>query len=102
MADMYTLEPIMGLFTNVIPIKQCHFFLTEFFKRGWKFFNAFFIEFMRELQSDLMNPEYSSYEIIQIFKTYYSKVRPERVERGNSEIEKGVVKMSEPEFDFTK
>jgi len=90
----------MGLFMNMIPIKQCHHFLSEFFEKGWKFFNSFFIEFMTELQTDLMNPDYTSFELIQIFKTYYSKVRPERVSNSSSEIEAGVTKVSEPSFEF--
>jgi hypothetical protein len=69
---MFSLEPIMGLFTNIIPIEYSWLFFDQFFFNGWKFFNALFLAFLDYISEDLMNSENQSYEILKIFKAYYN------------------------------
>lgn len=67
---MVTLEPIMGLLTNLIPLKSSFIFFDNFFKYGWKFFYSLFLVFLDEIEDDLMREENTSYEIIKIIKAY--------------------------------
>lgn len=73
---MITLEPIMGLFTNIVPIRFSSLFFDNFFKFGWKFFYSLFLVFLDEIEEELANNENSSFEIIKIIKAYSSPQLP--------------------------
>jgi len=72
--EMITLEPIMGLFTNIIPIQYSYLFFDNFFLFGWKFFYSLFLIFLDEIEDDLSREEYSAFEIIKILKSYSNNV----------------------------
>jgi len=99
---MITLEPIMGLFTNIIPIRFSHLFFDRFFKYGWKFFFSLFLVFLDEIEDDLRMEENSSYEIMQIMKSYTGHVP---IKRSGGEVvikneEFSCVKMKEDCFEY--
>lgn len=74
MMDMISLDTIMGLFTNMMPLEYSSLFFDNFFRYGWKFFYSLFLVFMEEIQDDLMNEEYTFLEIIKIFKIYSNSI----------------------------
>jgi len=46
---MITLEPIMGLLTNIVPLQTSYLLFDNFFKYGWKFFYSLFLVFLDEI-----------------------------------------------------
>lgn len=64
---MFASDWIFALYTNVIPVKEVHKFLTQFFKQGWVFFYKFTLTFLKVLSSRILATEEIS-EIIDLIK----------------------------------
>jgi hypothetical protein len=70
--EMYASDWIFCLFSNIIPLKEYHFFLDQFFEGGWMFFYKFALSFMRALAPELI--EYNDIsDILTLIKLKYTK-----------------------------
>lgn len=61
---MVTLEPVMGMMMNLIPLKQSYVFLDYFLLNGWKFFYSLFLTFLDEISVELMNDDCSTDDVM--------------------------------------
>ncbi|CAI2361191.1 unnamed protein product [Moneuplotes crassus] len=68
--EMITLEPVMSLFCNMISLEESKHHLEEFFKRGWKYFNCLFINFLECNSAQIFMCE-DQCDILSLFKDYY-------------------------------
>ena len=68
--EMITLEPIMELFTNLVPIQYSHLLFDSFFKFSWRYFYSLFLVFLDEIEEDLLKDENQAFEIVKIVKAY--------------------------------
>ncbi|CAI2384415.1 unnamed protein product [Moneuplotes crassus] len=55
--QMYTIELICGLFGGKIPIEKMKLFYDHFIPKGWPFFYALVVQFLEEIQFDIMEEE---------------------------------------------
>ena len=51
---MYASDWIFCLFSNIIPLREYHYFLDQFFEGGWMFFYKFGLSFMKALAPELI------------------------------------------------
>lgn len=70
--QMIAIEPIMSLFWNLVPLELSHLHFNGFFEQGWVYFYKLFLEFLRQISSQIYACE-DMYEILKIFKDYYHK-----------------------------
>ncbi|CAI2384426.1 unnamed protein product [Moneuplotes crassus] len=55
--QMYTIELICGLFGGKIPIEKYKLFYDNFIPKGWPFFYALVVQFLEEIQFNIMEEE---------------------------------------------
>jgi len=55
--QMYSIELICSLFGSKIPIEKMSLFYEQFISKGWKFFYALVLQFLEEIQFDIMEEE---------------------------------------------
>lgn len=67
--EMFTLEIIMSLFGITIPLDLTGIFYDNFFENSWNFFSNLIIEFLTEIQDNLLKLS-DPWDIIRIIKSY--------------------------------
>ena len=74
--QMIALEAIMSLFFNMVPLEKSQKHLSAFFENGWNYFYALFLQFIKQISSEIYKCK-DQYEILSIFKDHYHNRSPD-------------------------